>query len=193
MDVAATLTNDRLLFACPSCKTPYSWSAARLPSAQEQAIFAVSCDNCGGAFSVRNPLAIADASRPVVAASASTELGTAKTFVAAPSTPPQSSLATRYTDAYLVARTINGLGEGIKIAGFALGGLIVLAGFAAASKIGGAFGFGAILLGAVVALPIYVLGVLVSAQGQILKATLDTAVNSSPLLSHDEVRQILTH
>lgn len=97
----------------------------------------------------------------------------------------------RYDDAYLVARTVNGAGQIIKVVGFTVAVVIAVGGFALASKVGSAFGFGAVLLGALVALPFYALGVLVSAQGQILKATLDTAVNSSPLLTPDEVRRIL--
>lgn len=38
----------------------------------------------------------------------------------------------------------------------------------------------------------FVLGILISAQGQTLKATLDTAVNGSPLLTKDEMRQIMS-
>ena len=37
----------------------------------------------------------------------------------------------------------------------------------------------------------YVAGVMVSAQGQLLQATLDTAVNSSPLLDDEQKAQIL--
>ncbi len=107
------------------------------------------------------------------------------------STPSQTGLSARYTDAYLVARTLDGLGQAIKVVGIILAALIAFAGFAAASKLGGGLGFAAFLLGVVTGVPLFVLGVLVSAQGQILKATIDTAVNSSPLLSHDEIRQLL--
>lgn len=102
------------------------------------------------------------------------------------------SLMRRYTDAYMVARTISGAGETIKVVGFAVAACIALAGCAAASQVGTSFGFVAFFFGAAVAVPFYVLGILVSAQGQMLKATLDTAVNSSPLLSQDEVRQIMS-
>jgi hypothetical protein len=40
--------------------------------------------------------------------------------------------------------------------------------------------------GALGGIIIYVIGVLVSAQGQILKATLDTAVHTSPFLDDDQ-------
>jgi hypothetical protein len=101
------------------------------------------------------------------------------------------NLMTRYNDAYLAARTINGAGQIIKGVGFVLAGLIALSGFTVAGKGGISFAIGGLLFGALVALPFYAVGVLVASQGQILKATLDTAVNSSPLLSHDEIREIL--
>lgn len=102
------------------------------------------------------------------------------------------SLQNRYTDAYVVARTVNGTGQTVKFVGLVVAVLVTLSGLVAASNLGASVGFAGLLLGVLVALPFYALGVLVSAQGQILKATLDTAVNTSPLLSHDEIRQILT-
>ncbi len=101
------------------------------------------------------------------------------------------SLTNRYDEAYLVARTFNGAGQVIKVVGFAAAAVVAIGGFILASKVGSALGLGAIVLGVLVALPFYALGILVSAQGQILKATLDTAVNTSPLLTQDEVRRIL--
>jgi hypothetical protein len=97
----------------------------------------------------------------------------------------------RYTDAYLVARTITAVGETVKVIAFVIAGGIALIGFVAGSQ-SALYAIGGIILGAIVATPIYVLGILVAAQGQILKATLDTAVNSSPLLTKDEMRQIMS-
>jgi len=102
------------------------------------------------------------------------------------------NLMTRYRDAYWTARAINGTGQTIKVLGIALAVALALAGWAAAGKLGAAVGFAALVLGAVVGMPIYALGVIVAAQGQILKATLDTAVNSSPLLSKEEIRGIMS-
>ena len=97
----------------------------------------------------------------------------------------------RYTDAYLVARTITAVGATVKVIAFVIAGGIALIGFIAGSQ-STQYAIGGIILGAIVATPIYVLGILVAAQGQILKATLDTAVNSSPLLTKDEMRQIMS-
>jgi hypothetical protein len=101
------------------------------------------------------------------------------------------SLQNRYADAYLVAQTVNGTGQTVKLVGFLFAALVTVAGLMAASKMGAAVGFAGLFLGILVALPFYALGVLVSAQGQILKATLDTAVNTSPILSRDEIYYIL--
>ena len=48
---------------------------------------------------------------------------------------------------------------------------------------GAAIGFFGIVIAASIATALYILGTLASAQGQILKATLDTAVNSSEFLT----------
>ena len=102
------------------------------------------------------------------------------------------SLRNRYADAYLVAQTINATGQTVKLVGFFFAALVTLAGFVAASRMGAIAFFAGLLFGLIVALPFYALGVMVSAQGQILKATLDSAVNTSPLLTQDEIRSILT-
>jgi len=47
-------------------------------------------------------------------------------------------------------------------------------------------GFGLIFLAIVAGIPLVVSGILVSAQAQLLKATLDTAVNTSPFLSNEQ-------
>lgn len=104
-----------------------------------------------------------------------------------------SSIAKRYKDAYLVSRATVGFGSLIKALGILLGiGMQLVAFFIASQKpsgndgsivigisvISGAFGiFAGILL--------YLLGILVSAQGQILKASLDSAVNTSPFLTNE--------
>lgn len=103
----------------------------------------------------------------------------------------RNALMSRYRDSYLVARTVTAFGEVVKIIASVIGGVILLIALIAGGQSAWYF-FGGIILAAVVGIPIYVLGVLVTAQGQILKATLDTAVNSSPLLTKDEMRQIMS-
>lgn len=86
----------------------------------------------------------------------------------------------RYVDAYRVANTVDGFGQLVKIGGILLG-LLVWAGVtqAVGSGIGG-FAFG-LIVGAL----FFVVGVIVAAHGQLLKATIDTAVHSSPFLTND--------
>jgi hypothetical protein len=103
------------------------------------------------------------------------------------------SLVNRYDDAYLLSKTINSAGQSIKLVGFVIAGVFVLVGFLAAKTVVGITGtLVAFLFGAAGGILLYGLGVLICAQGQILMAALDTAVNSSPILSKDEIRAILT-
>ncbi len=83
-----------------------------------------------------------------------------------PSKSGKRSIMLRYTDAYLVARTITAVGETVKVIAFVIGGAIALLGLVVGSQskhyeaaVGG------IILGAIVAIPIYVLGILVAALG----------------------------
>jgi hypothetical protein len=109
---------------------------------------------------------------------------------------PSDSVGRRYSDAYAIARTVISLGGVVKILAYVIGGLIALAGIVAAAQTNASLGSGTaaagLIGGATAGVPIFVLGVLVSAVGQILRATLDTAVNTSPLLSQDDVRKIMS-
>jgi hypothetical protein len=125
-------------------------------------------------------------------------------------------LLTRYSDAYALARTITALGKTVKAISYGLFSVFTIIGLmnvcsqssggaSSASGVGAIGVSGASLLGPLVsiigwplvgftiALPIYLLGVIVSAQGQVLKATLDTAVHTSPLLTPDEVSLVLSN
>src|SRR4051812_42953712 len=91
----------------------------------------------------------------------------------------------RYSAAYHVARAKVGFGDGIKIVGVVVGLLLSFAFLALALRQGGAGVVVALIgfaTGGCVALLFYVIGTLVAAQGQMLTAVLDTAVNTSPLL-----------
>lgn len=102
-----------------------------------------------------------------------------------------NNLTRRYSDAYAQASSIDGTGQAIKALGVVLGIALGLGGLVMTSKLGWGIGLGIIFLAVSVAVSAYSLGMLVAAQGQILLATLDTAVNSSPLLTKDEVREII--
>ena len=110
-------------------------------------------------------------------------------------TPTSASpVGKRYIDAYLTAGFIDGFGSTIKMLAGIFMLLVVLGGFILSTNVhnGGAFIFAGLVVAVAFGVPIYVLGVLVAAQGQILKATLDTAVHSSPFLSDDQRASIMS-
>lgn len=92
---------------------------------------------------------------------------------------PNAQVAGRYRDAYRVGLSLVGLGDAFKIIGAILAGLLLLG----ALKAGGAFVLVGLALAMLIGALFWVCGVVVSAQGQILQATLDTAVSVSPFLS----------
>jgi hypothetical protein len=103
------------------------------------------------------------------------------------------SLSTRYSDAYARANAQTRMGASIKTASFVVGGLVVAVGVVGALASGE---FGAVVLGilggALVGVIGYGLGSMIVANGQILKATLDTAVNTSPMLNNDDRAGIMS-
>ncbi len=110
-----------------------------------------------------------------------------------PSAP--TSVTKRYSDAYLVARAITGIGVLVKRIALILGGGILLISFFVLSRgdtSSTAFALIGIVAAFVVAIPIYILGILVAAQGEILKATLDTAVTNSPFLKAAEMAKVMS-
>jgi hypothetical protein len=111
-----------------------------------------------------------------------------------PNPQTQSAISHRYRDAYAVSSTIVGFGDLIKVLGCLFGGLIALGGLLMMTQ--GGLGFatevGAVVWGGVTATLIYLFGIVVAAQGQILRATLDTAVNTSPFLDNPSRAEIMT-
>ncbi|MBP6603845.1 MAG: hypothetical protein KA250_18665 [Verrucomicrobiales bacterium] len=103
--------------------------------------------------------------------------------------PPKPS-SNRYRDAYISAKATNALGSIIKGLGVCLGILVLLISFVLASEFGGSFILVGLVFSVAVAVPVYVNGILIAAQGQILSATLDNAVYSSPFLSLEEKAMI---
>src|ERR1035441_4601485 len=85
-----------------------------------------------------------------------------------------SSLWGRYQDAYLVAQATVGIGQVVKVIGIVLGIVVLLGAVGFATQTQGsqsaALLVGGVLAGAIIGIPLYVLGILVAAQGQVLKA-----------------------
>jgi hypothetical protein len=104
----------------------------------------------------------------------------------------------RYRDAYRVANTVNSFGLIIKIIAIIIGILSFLIGVSVmgagssaargpdfgAAAIAGVFGGMIIFFGILSGAFFFIVGILVSAQGQVLMASLDNAVNSSPFLTN---------
>jgi hypothetical protein len=99
-----------------------------------------------------------------------------------------SPVVSRYKDAFRVAAVYVGLGYTIKGVGILLAGIAGI-GIMAAVSMGepSIWGFlGAIFIGAMVFVPFWVFGIIITAQGQMLRAALDSAVAASPFMTNEE-------
>jgi hypothetical protein len=96
----------------------------------------------------------------------------------------------RYQDGYRVSNTIVGIGNAIKIIGIIIALLFVVAGVAIFGVRAGSI-VAVLIIAALVAIVSFTLGVLVSAQGQILRAGLDVAVYSSTFLKDKDRAAIM--
>lgn len=107
------------------------------------------------------------------------------------------SLSSRYIDAYRVASFVGGVGNFFKIVGIVLaavigiGTLVVVGQSRNEQQQIAILIAGAAIAGFMGAL-LFLLGVLVASIGQIQKATLDSAVNSSPFLSNQHRIRIMS-
>jgi VIT1/CCC1 family predicted Fe2+/Mn2+ transporter len=102
-----------------------------------------------------------------------------------------AALSGRYRDAYRVSGVISGLGTTIKIVGAIVAAIpIVIGFFFSGSDI--RFLLAALCFGGIVWALFFFVGVIVSAQGQILNACLDIAVNGSPHIDAEEKADIMS-
>ena len=105
------------------------------------------------------------------------------------------NLRSRYSEAYTEAHAVVSIGKAIKKLGAFLFAAVFLIGiYMLFDKNQGSGKVGAFIIGAafVVGVPIYILGILVAAQGQTQLASLDTAVNNSRHLTNNDVEQVLS-
>lgn len=144
---------------------------------QQLADPSVFCGGCGAsqmsAQSVGGGTAVAPALAPVAEAVALDVI-------------PQ--LETRYKDGYAAAKVIIGIGNLIKGIGAIAGVVIVFASF----TLNGELVFAGVISGALVFLGLFVCGVVICAQGQLLLANLDCAVNGSPFLDNSQRASIMS-
>jgi hypothetical protein len=131
--------------------------------------------------------------------------------MAPPPIPPSNRSAKamkRYWSAYLVARATASIGGAIKIFAILSGITVAVIGLYVGQQgygspnsffqYGGSFvdptifQFGALVVGVIVIIPPYIVGVLVTAHGQVLKASLDEAVHTSPFLTDDQRAAVMS-
>ena len=100
-------------------------------------------------------------------------------------------LEVRYRDGFRAAKAMVGFGSLVKILG-AVAGIVIAVGALIASSESGLFFFGGAVFGVLVWLGLFVCGVMISAQGQLLLAALDSAVNNSPFLDNPQRASIMS-
>lgn len=100
----------------------------------------------------------------------------------------ENPVVKRFVDAYRVTNIQDGLGTTIKIGSAAIGLIVLLIALQARGFIAGAGFVGAILVAGIG----FVLGTLISAQAQLTRASLDSAVNTSPFLNNEERRRMMS-
>ena len=110
---------------------------------------------------------------------------------ASPNGQSVQTLIVRYKDAYTIARAINGLGRLLEFTGVAVALIGAAIWYQLVSSNPRALPI-LFLAAAVVVLVFYVLGHLMRAYAQLLKATLDSAVNTSPLLDNEQRAKMMS-
>jgi hypothetical protein len=102
----------------------------------------------------------------------------------------------RYSDAYRVAAFYVGFGNTMKGIGVAIGILFALIGLIASQAGNGFIGVVAVIaglfLGVMAGSIFYIAGILISADGQTLRAELDVAVYACPFLSDEERAKVMS-
>jgi hypothetical protein len=107
--------------------------------------------------------------------------------------PIGEEIAIRYRNAYAIANGNIAIGNALKVIGIVLAIVIILA---AVSKSSNSFGSSAWIMGGLVGgvfvgISAYSIGIWITSQGQMMKATIDTAINTSPLIDNEQKKQII--
>jgi hypothetical protein len=109
--------------------------------------------------------------------------------------PDWRELSRRYQDAYRAARAACGIATAVKVIGGILGGIICLGSYVTGQSLGRSAGevfLTGLLIGFGTFVLFWVVGVMVGALGQQLKASLDTAVYSSTFLNNHQRAEIMS-
>ena len=105
---------------------------------------------------------------------------------------PQRAIA-RYADAYRVADSVVSIGAFIKVLSVLVAvGSVFVGGLAGAETSSGILLYWAVLSGVCAGIPVFVVGLLVCAAGRLVKASIDTAVHSSPFLTDSEKASVMS-
>ena len=103
------------------------------------------------------------------------------------------TLGARYRSAYAAARFLRALGSIIRWVAIVLAIVFLIGGFASLGESGSDEAFTTILFAAILTgFCGFCTGVLVSASSHLIKATADTAINTSPLLKAETKERLLT-
>lgn len=106
--------------------------------------------------------------------------------------PPSKPVMSRYSDAYRVAGALAAIGNVLKLVGFVgavLVGVLSAIYLPPEARAAGLV-FGLIIAGIWFAV-FFVSGLIISAQGQLLQATLDGSVNTSPFLTNEQRSEVM--
>lgn len=103
------------------------------------------------------------------------------------------TLGTRYRGAYAAAKFVRALGGWIRGTAIVLAVLLLIGGFASLGNQGSDVAFTTVLFAAILTgFCGFCTGVLVSASSHLIKASADTAINTSPLLNAETKERLLT-
>lgn len=102
-----------------------------------------------------------------------------------------SRIEKRYSTAYNIANSNEGTGSIYKALAFLVGVLVVVGAVMLSFNFDLWISFFAAVVGIAIAINIYITGIQIMAQGQLVKATLDTAINTSPFLNDEQKATVM--
>lgn len=155
------------------------------------------CQRCGAPMDDPSPIGSEAATgnpAPSPSVAAASGQKTEEAYAEGAGNSHAKAAARRYKDAYFVANSITGIGTLVKVLGVIAGVILFLLQAVTTSYLfrNEAAIVMSFITSFIAGLIIYVVGVLVSAQGQMLKASLDSAVHSSPFLDDEQRARVMS-
>jgi len=106
---------------------------------------------------------------------------------------PEEALKRRYIDRYATANFVIGVGHFMEGFGIVAGIILLLISLSAlANPLSALFGISGVPMSILVGVAFYVAGAMIDAQGKVLLAALDSAVNTSPFLALEQKAEIMS-